>query len=889
MLKQFHINLIRTPWLIIILTLGLTVYFAMQLKNLRWETDARVYMPPGHPAIIYDKKIEDVFGSKDPLIITIVNDEQSIFNPESLARIARITEKVAALPGVVANRLIDVASLSTASYFVGDEDAMGTRRLMPVVPATEADIAALRQRVFENADLFVGNLISQDGKAAMIRVKLKEGAAHRYQSFFAIKSIIAQETGDWSAMSWPGGGGGSWEQGKDSAWNSSPNNAPSDAASETGKSQGATSWPQKPESNPAAAASTTWPATAPSVSNSNAPAGGAQTWSGSTAWPNKDGASAAGTTAATQAPVKDKFYLAGRPVIEVTSGLEAKSDLNKMIPVLFAVVALMLFIVFRSWAGVVLPLFVMAASIIWTLGSMAALDVPLYTISTMLPVILVAVGIGDAIHLVSHYYDHVLADPHRDGKLIVRELVAELGAPLLTTSVTTAIGFLTLWFAEMPPFKVFGLFTMLGIFYAWLLSVTFIPAVLMKLRPRVSSYLERRKNQRVFGEESKWVRTLVIMGGAIIRKRIPVALAAAGIGVAGAVGALYLYVDSSWLSDFRSDSELAIANNLINDRFDGTLTLNVVIDGGKVDAIKSPALLAAVQDLQTYAEKLPYVGDTLSIVDYLKSMNKNLHAGNAEYDVLPSDGAQIGEYLFLFSVSGRPEELDEVVDFDYREANVSVQIRTDHTRELRAILDGLREFADQRFSSLGAQVNFAGSGNNSYVWADLLISSQTQSILLSKLGILLLATLMFRSLRLGLYVIVPVTFTTLVIAGICGALGIPLDVSTALAAGVAIGVGVDYAVHYIFRYLRERQAGVAHIDATQATLRAVGKTIVFSAAVVTAGFTVLLFSNFPPHVKLGVFVAAYMVISCVAALVMLPVMFSLVRNDAELFEMRRGT
>ena len=255
MLKQFHVQLIRTPWLIIALTLGLTIFFAMQLKNLRWETDARVYMPPGHPAIIYDQKIEDVFGSKDPLIITIVNDEQSIFNAQSLARIARITEKVAALPGVVANRLIDVASLSTASYFVGDEAAMGTRRLMPTVPETEAEIAALRQRVFENADLFVGNLISQDGNAAMIRVKLKEGAAHRYQSYFAIKSIIAQETGDWSAMSWPGGGDGSWEQGKDSNWNTPTSTEAAGAASGAGENKGATSWPQSSESSPTAPAS----------------------------------------------------------------------------------------------------------------------------------------------------------------------------------------------------------------------------------------------------------------------------------------------------------------------------------------------------------------------------------------------------------------------------------------------------------------------------------------------------------------------------------------------------------------------------------------------------------------------------------------------------------
>lgn len=857
MLKRFHVNLIKTPWLIILATLALTVIFSLQLKNLRWETDARVYMPPGHPAIVYDQKIEEIFGAKDPIIITIINEEQGIFNYETLARIARITEKIAALPGVVANRLIDVASISTASYFAGDENLMGARRLMLTAPDTAEDIAALRKLVFDNSDLFVGNLVSQDGKAAMIRAKMKEGATNRYETYFAIKSIIAGETGDWSTMAWPGGDQSkSWGGGAD--WSKS-NATPAQAEGAT--QDHAIQFTSKAEN--------TWPA--------------------ADAWSNKSAESNQPSPVTGSANVKDKFYMAGRPVIEVTSGLEAMRDLTTMVPVLIAVVALMLFIVFRSLAGVILPLFVMAAAIVWTMGSMAALDVPLYTISTMLPVILVAIGIGDGIHLMSHYYDRVLADPHRDGKAIVQELVSELGAPLMMTSVTTAIGFLTLWFAEMPPFKVFGLFTMLGIFYAWLLSVTFLPAVLTKLKPRVSGYLERRKNQRMYGEESKWVRILVSLGSTIVARRVRVAVVTGGLSIAALIGAAFLYVDSSWLSDFRSDSELAVANNLINDRFDGTLTLNIVVEGEAADALKSPALLLAIRDLQDHAEAMTNVGDTLSIVDYLKSMNKNLHAGNIEFDVLPTDVAQIGEYLFLFSVSGRPEELDEVVDFDYRVANIAVQIRTDHTRDLRAIRDGLRKFADQRFAGLGAQVNFAGSGNNSYVWADLLITSQAQSILFSKIGILLLATIMFRSVRLGFYVIVPVTITTLLIAGVCGVVGIPLDVSTALAAGVAIGVGVDYAIHYIFRYLRERQAGVGHLDATQATLRAVGKTIISSAMVVTAGFLVLLFSNFPPHVKLGIFVAAYMVVSCITAILILPVMFSLVRNDAELFEMRRAT
>jgi len=187
-------------------------------------------------------------------------------------------------------------------------------------------------------------------------------------------------------------------------------------------------------------------------------------------------------------------------------------------------------------------------------------------------------------------------------------------------------------------------------------------------------------------------------------------------------------------------------------------------------------LLERMAALQASVERLPQVGGSLSLVDYLKNMNKNLHAGDPAYDRLPETRELVGEYLFLFSVSGRPQLLDEVA-------------------------------------------------------------------------------------------------ATLVVAGAGGFLGIPLDVSTALAAGIAIGVGVDYAVHFIYRYRQARDAGGGGAQALDETLAGVGRSILVNATIVAAGFLVLGLSQFPPHQKLGYFVAAYMALSCLAALILLPLVY----------------
>lgn len=821
MLKPLYGWVVRFPKITLAVIALITLALASQLTKLRWETDARVYLPKGHAAILYDERVDEVFGVKDSIIVGIVNEQEGIFNPTTLARIARLTEKIAALEGVVAQRTLDVASLSTAQVFVGDEVSLQAQRLMPKPPTSASDIAALRKVIYDNPDLFVGNLVSRDGKAAMIRAKIKEGIQHRYMTYFQIKALLATEEGKPSSW-WPGGGGD---------WNKSAS------------TQGA------PASK--------WPAQGQEKS-----------------WPSADTPPPA---AGAQLALQDKFYLAGRPVIEVTSGQLAQQDMQLMIPLLLAMIIIMLFAVFRTGRGVVLPLFVMGAGIVWTMGSMAALDVPLYTISTMLPVILVAVGIGNGIHLLSHYYDTALRDLHRPAADIVREVMGQLGPPLMTTSMTTAAGFLSLLAAEMPPFRTFGVFTVVGVVYCWLISVTFIPAMLTLMKPKVGGYLEKRRALRVHTETDGVTRTLVRAGEMMIRHRHAMLAGVLILSLISIFGVTRLYVDSSWMSDFPADSEVAQATQMLNNKFNGTTFLHVVVEGASPDALKSLPLLHKMEALQNYAKTLPHVGGALSVVDFLRSLNKTLHAGDARFETLPATQSEVGEYLYLLAVGGQPELLREVVDSGYRQAVISLAIKTDHTEDLKRVIDAVQAYAQREIVPLGVKVNLAGSANNSYIWATLLIDSQALSIILSKLTIFLLAALLFKSLRAGLLTVVPVTVTTLLIAGAAGLLGIAVDVSTTLAAGVAIGVGVDYAIHYLFKYRQE--AGRGHLAATQETLRTVGRTVVFNAVVVAIGFMTLFFSAFPPNQKLGYFVAAYMLVSCLSAVLLLPVILSYFKSS----------
>ncbi|MDH5300671.1 MAG: MMPL family transporter [Gammaproteobacteria bacterium] len=859
MIKAISSIGVKFPKTVVLVMLAVTAFMLMQLsQGLRWETDARVYLPKGHPAIIYDEKIDDEFGVKDNIIIGIVNDD-TIYNQDTLERVKRIAEKIRGLDGVAAQRDVDIASMATAIYFTGDDESIAGVPLMPDVPKNDEEMAALKKRVTENADLFVGNIVSADGKATMIRAKLKEGMVNRYMTYFQIKGILAVEGGTsagWDSASW-GGGDGDWKKWQKTAESS-------DAANDQLQQKQADQ-----QSQWQAGAGGQWDAAGDA-------GGGANPW-----WPGNqsDNSSTETETAPAfkPAPETEHFYLAGRPVIEVTSGIYALDDMKIMIPAIVIVMALVLLVIFRSFRGVLMPLMVMSFAIIWTGGLMVLLDVPLYTISTMLPVILVAVGIGDSVHLMSQYYDSATRNIHRSSKEIVAETMDNLGAPLIATTATTAIGFLALLFAEMPPFKVFAAFAILGIVFSWLITVTLLPAMLSLLKPHVANYYAKKRAQRVY-EDSSRLGWLLVRLGVFINARTKLVMASLVVVIiAAAVGASQLFVNSSWLSDFRAESEISQATAMMNDKFNGTTFLHVVIEADERDTLKRPDVLKAMEELQKYAETLPKVGGSLSVVDYLKNMNLNLHSADQQYNRLPDTQAQIAEFMFLLALSGRPEQLDEVVDYNFKKGLISIAIKTDYTKDLKFVVDSVDAFVKQHFQGLGVRVNYAGSANNSYVWGHLLIGSQTDSIVISKLGIILAAGLIMMSLVAGIFVVMPVVLSTLLVAGICGFFAIPLDVSTALAAGIAIGVGVDYAIHYIFRYRRERKSGKNHDEATAETLRTAGRTIVLNATVVAAGFAVLFFSHFPPHVKLGYFVSAYMVISCLVAIVVLPALFAFFR------------
>jgi predicted RND superfamily exporter protein len=564
-----------------------------------------------------------------------------------------------------------------------------------------------------------------------------------------------------------------------------------------------------------------------------------------------------------------KVHVAGRPIVEGTMALLAPADMKRMVPIVLVVIILALFLMLRSIKGTVLTMSVVLFSVVWAFGLMALLGIPIYAVTTMMPVMLIAIGVADGIHLFSHLQLFMQKNPGAGRHEALADMIKGMWKPVVMTSVTTSVGFISLLTSEVYPIKYFGIFTAVGVMTAMLFSLVFIPAGLMIFGlPKVKSPKKRKKEH---------VHPIAENFTYAVLKYKPVSIfATAAIIVLSLIGMQKVWINSSFLEKFERDSEIVQTDQFINEHFGGTTNINLVLDAGEDgnNTFKKPEVLRLVNKMQNNVEdSLDIVGNSFGLTDFLRRMNKVMHADDEAYNTIPETNEMVAQYLLLYEMSGDPDDLNKVVDYDYAKANVTFQLKSDNTKAINSTLAIINSYSAD-FANHGIDINYAGSGYNGLVFTDLILEGQIKSLVLSLIIIVILLSFMFKSIKVGFIGAVPIMTTALIGFGIMGFLGIPLNTTTALLASIAIGIGIDYAVHFLQQYrVNAANTGDKMLTARK-TMNHTGRAISFNAIVVIAGFLVLIFSVFPPTRQLGALVSLNMFTSFVGTVTVMMVLLN---------------
>lgn len=546
-------------------------------------------------------------------------------------------------------------------------------------------------------------------------------------------------------------------------------------------------------------------------------------------------------------------------------------DLMLLSPLVVLVILSILFISFRHVRGVVLPVLTVIISAVWTLGIMSLLHVPLSVMTTVVPTILIAIGSAYGIHIINRF----MLTEASDTRELIRKTVHHTGLAVLMAGFTTIAGFLSFLSSDLAMIREFGIFTAVGVLCALVFSLTFIPAILylLPLPARKRPSYNTDKDQR------GWLASALKTLGLRTVKHTRVILFIMFVSlVFSATGIARLRVESDLVQMFKKTSKVMQDNEFFNDYFNGAMTMQIVFESKQADRIKDPEVLHAMQGIQEFAETFDLVGSSQSLADLIQNIHEVMHTGDLDRDTLPESRNLVSQYLLLYSLTADEDTLEDLVNYDYSAANVTLFMKSSNLSAMHTFEQEIKNYVDRHIDLEGITVTPTGRITAMSVLSELVVKSQLLSITISILLVLLITSTLLRSIILGVISTVPILITIIINFGLMGWLDLPLDMATVLIASVAIGIGIDYSIHYITHYIRERTDGNSVAVAIERSHQGTGKAIVYNALSVAAGFLVLVFSTLASIGILGLMIALTMTVASFGSLTIIPAILSILER-----------
>jgi hypothetical protein len=558
----------------------------------------------------------------------------------------------------------------------------------------------------------------------------------------------------------------------------------------------------------------------------------------------------------------DRIYLSGPPMIAAQTASNMEKDNQTLLPAVLLVILLVLFVSFGRVQGVVAPLLIAIFSLIWTLGLMAACGVKQNIITSIMPVFIISIAVCDAIHFLADYYRNLPPNPDRQARIDTAfAVMQQLFWPMFVTCMTTLVGFFSLIWTDVTFIREFGIFTGFGIFFAWLITIVFLPAIVILWKaepPRHGLLVSDRLDRMIaaLGHFARYGRRLAF-----------------GMLVAIVLCSWYvvenLTIDNQVIGYFEQDSRIRQDDAAINAKFGGTTPISIMIESDRADAFKDPAVIQGVARLQEHLRQQQLVGFTYSPADFVKRLHQvTQDTFAAEQYRLPDDisASLLAQYYLLYeNANGR--DLFDVVDRRFQSGRVLAILHTDRSSEVGALMRGALDYAREVLPA-GLSVRVSGYGEVLVATTDAVVWGQVNSILSSPALIVLMVMAMFHSIRLGFVALLPLLFTLVGISALMALSGTDLDIGTSIIAAISFGIGIDYAIHVIAAM---RHSPGSAQQATQYALRHTGKPILINTLALGLGFLVLCLSGYQSLVNLGIFISLTMLFSALFALLVLPV------------------
>jgi predicted RND superfamily exporter protein len=512
-----------------------------------------------------------------------------------------------------------------------------------------------------------------------------------------------------------------------------------------------------------------------------------------------------------------ELWLTGPEVAEATLGEQVLRDLAVFVPVMMVVITVLLAATLRTPGGVLIPLAEAGLVLVWVFGAMGWAGVPVTLVTTILPVVLMAMAITDELHLLERVQTHAAVRPLPEA---VATAIAEVGRPIVATSVTTALGFLSFLAATVVPMRQFGLFTALGILLAMALTFCWIPALIVSL-PR--AWFVPRASRRPLTAAPV---------GRLVAARPALALGVGLLAVAACVpGVFRLRVQDAWVDNFAPDAPLVRAEQAFNESFWGSYRFDVVLEAER-DFFYGPAGAQLTEEIRGLADGAPHVGGA---VTYLEPLAQVAHALGEERRLSSLSALRLADVATVAEMGENRLWLRQLLTDDGDAARARLFANDANYERASRLRDYLEGHLPRLAARYDVAYHYSGDLPVALAVVGAIVSNQLRSIGWALATVALSLFLFFERGRGALIAMVPVVAALTVVFGGMGYAGIPLGIATSMFAALTVGIGVDFGVHFLHRYQHLRRQGKTSAAATTAALASTGLVLRWNAIVAAVG------------------------------------------------------
>ena len=551
-----------------------------------------------------------------------------------------------------------------------------------------------------------------------------------------------------------------------------------------------------------------------------------------------------------------RIYITGLAMMNNAFGESSQNDMTTLVPMMFLTIIVVLGLLLRSFSATISSIVMIFFTIIFAMGLMGWLGWRLTPASASAPTIIMTMAVADTVHLLVTFL-HNLRKGMNKTDAIADSLRINI-QPIFITSITTAIGFLSMNFSDVPPFHDLGNVVAIGVLFAFVLSVTTLPAmvILMPMRIKV--------------REEQQIGVMNSFANIVIEYRKLLLILMGGVALSLMAFLPQNKLDDGFVEYFDESVDFRQATDFSSQNLSGIYTIQYSLDQGESGGVSEPKFLEDVERFSEWLRTQDEVMHVQTITDTFKRLNKNMHADDPAFYRLPASRELAAQYLLLYELS-LPYGLDlnDQIGIDKSQTRLIITLENLYTEEMLGLEKRMSGWLDNNIEDVSYTVAspslmFAHIGKRN-------VNSMLAGTTLALIVISFILILALRSRRIGLISLAPNLIPAGMAFGLWGLMIGQVGLSLSVVAGMTLGIVVDDTVHFLSKYLRaRREKGMDEKEAVRYAFNTVGVALWVTSLVLVMGFLVLSQSHFSLNSDMGAMAAITIAIALIMDFLFLP-------------------